>query len=572
MKKILKRMMALGLSTIAAATVLAGCGGATGDSGIKIDENKTQLYVASYQGGVGRKWLDNVIARFEEQYQNVPFEDGKMGVQIVPSVDKKYIGSQLVDTIKTDDNDVYFTQEIDYFTFASRGLVLDLTDFIKTTANQNDNKTIYSKLSSDDQETLAVDGKYYAIPHYELYPGLSYDAGIFEREKLYFSDEIEADGTRKFIVNNKTKKSCGPDGEYETYDDGLPSSMMELHKLVDKMKGRTVQSFIWTGSYVYYTTMLVQALYQSYLGANGVRVGLDFDSNGEEIEIVKKVNSDGTIETENVVITRDNAYLLKETAALYYALQFASKIFKSTDYYYPGCTSGSFSHTAAQEYFMNSGLNGKPNVAMLIEGNYWYNEARDYDVFKDLETYYPETYTDKDVKFMPLPQRYDGTVTEGNGGSPVLVDTYSAFAFVNKNIDSSKIELAKMFLSFCYSDNELVEFTKTTGTIKGVEYDYAAATSSVSDFEKSVIEIRTAAKNGNSFVRYISNDPIYRQNRSVLNIANTSEFWASTVGGVKEHYFYNAVKANGVDYKDYFKGMAIGKNNWNASFNTTENN
>jgi len=572
MKNTVKRILALTLSVISAGSILAGCnkGGNTG--GVTIDKNKSQLYVASYQGGVGRKWLDRAIQRFEEKYKDAHFEEGKTGVQVVPSVDTKYIGSQLVGTIGTDSNEVYFTQEMDYFTYVSRELVYDLTDLVKNTVNEDDGKTIFSKLNADDQKTLADNGKYYALPHYELYSGLSYDAGVFQREKFYFSDEIDSDGTRKFVVNNKTKKSCGPDGKYDTYDDGLPSSMMELNKLVDRMKERGVQSFIWTGSYVYYTSMIIQALYANCLGADGLRAGLNFDSNGKEIEIVKKVNADGTIETENVVITRDNAYLLKETSALYYALQFASKIFTSSDYYYPGCTSNSFSHTAAQDYFMNSGLNGKPNVAMLIEGSYWYNEARDYNVFKDLQTYYPETYMDKDIKFMPLPQQYEGTVTENNGSSPIMVDTYNSYAFINKKIDSSKVELAKTFLSFCYSDDELIEFTKNTGVLKGVDYDPSAAASSVSSFENSVFEMRKAAKEGNSFVRYISGDPIFRKNLSVLNLKDTSEFWASTVGGVKHHYFYNAVKANGVDYKDYFKGMAIGQETWNASFNKTENN
>ena len=569
MKKTMKRIIALTLSAISAVSLLAGCGD-DGD-GIVIDESKSQLYVASFQGGTGRKWLDKAIERFEDKYKDTSFESGKMGVQIVPSVDKNYIGTMLVSTIGTDDYEVYFTQEMDYFTYASRDLVLDLTDLIKNTVNEDDGKTIYSKLTADDKETLAVDGKYYAIPHFEFYTGLSYDAGVFAREKFYFSDDIDTDGTRKFVVNNKSKKSCGPDGVYNTDDDGLPSSIMELNKLVDRMKERGVQSFIWTGSYVYYTTMLVQALYASYLGADGLRVGLDFDSHGKEIEIVKKVNADGTIETEKKVITRENAYLLKETAALYYALQFAQKIFTSSDYYYPGCTSGQFSHTAAQEYFMNSGLNGKPNVGMIIEGNYWYNEARDYNVFKDLETYYPETYTDKDVKFMPLPQQYAGTVTEGNGKAPVLVDVAMAYSFVNKNIDASKVELAKTFLSFCYSDNELLEFTKNAGVVRGVEYDYSSVSSSVSGFEKSVLDMRASAKNNNTFVRYISNDPIYRRNMSVLNIVNSGEFWSSTVNGTKQHYFYNAVRADGIDYKDYFKGMAIGQTLWNSSFNTVEN-
>ena len=56
-----------------------------------------------------------------------------------------------------------------------------------------------------------------------------------KNERLYFSDDIDTDGTRKFIINNNTKKSCGPNGEYGDYDDGLPSSYQEFYKLLEKM-------------------------------------------------------------------------------------------------------------------------------------------------------------------------------------------------------------------------------------------------------------------------------------------------------------------------------------------------
>ncbi len=582
MNKKLKRISAL----IISGAMLVSTFAFTGCGGDEIDDTKTQLYVASYAGGAGEVWFNDVIDRFVEEYEDVSFEEGKKGVQIHRSFNDVYLGTKLSENIAGDDYEVYFTQEMDYHYWVTRGLVLDLTDLVtgkdaegNDVYQVSDGKTIYSKLTDADKESLAVDGKYYAIPHYELYNGLSYDAGIFQDAKLFFADAIDtADttypGTRKFITNAATKKSPGPNGIYENGggDDGLPSSMAELNKLVDKAKlADGVDPFCWTGSYVYYTTMLMQGLVQNLLGADGVNALLNFTSNGKPIDIVKKINADGSIVTEPVVLTRENAYLVKESAALYYALQFAEKIFTDSTYYYSGSTSGSFGNEAAQDWFMNSGLNGKNSVAIFIEGNYWYNEARDADVFSDLQKYYPETYTRKNVKFMSLPRQISGTVTEGNGTAPVMVDTYSSYAFINANIDEKHIDAAKAFLAFCYDDSNLIKFTEITGVTKGVEYNYMAAADQVSNFEKSVLEMRNEAVTGNSFVRMNSNDPIYRAHRDELNLSNMSSFWTSYVNGGTQNYFYNAVRASGVSYIDYFKGMAIGKSAWDSNFNTVRN-
>ena len=70
MKKGLK-WIALVMAGTTIMTGLTACGKTpfvnTGDV-VKKDENKTQLYVGCYEGGVGREWLDSAIKRFEKQY------------------------------------------------------------------------------------------------------------------------------------------------------------------------------------------------------------------------------------------------------------------------------------------------------------------------------------------------------------------------------------------------------------------------------------------------------------------------------------------------------------------------
>lgn len=564
MKKLCSKVLAL----VLASTAIVPAVGCSRSSGEKVDENKSQLYVGLYDGGVGTQYIEEIKSRFEEKYADVSFEDGKTGVQIMWDGGPSYLGANLLSTIVSDDMDVYFTEEASLYDYIAQGTILDITDLVTQTVNEDDGKTIYSKLIDSDKEALAVNGKYYAIPHTELYTGLSYDAGIFKKKNLYFADNLDTEdtvypGTNSFVMDASQKKSCGPDGKYDTYDDGLPSSFMEFYKLIDKMKQNSVDAFVFPGMYMLYTNMLYISLYQSYVGTTGVRLNFDYDSNGEEVEIVTGFKSNGQPIIEKKVITRDNAYLLKQTAGLYYAQEFAAKVYSDSSYYYNKCTASTVSHINAQEFFMNSGIDGSNYIGMLMEGNYWYNEASDDGVFKRLKSDYSETYMEKDPRWMALPQQYEGRVTEGNGASPVLMDSYNSYAFINAKIKSSKVDLAKTFLSFCYSDAELINFTKTTnGITLGVNYDLDAARESLDDFGKSVLDVRADAVKGNSFARAISSDPIFTNNQAKFKMNASAIYWESTKGT----YLYTAARQN-ISVKDFFQGMWISESEWKNSYN-----
>ena len=86
-----------------------------------------------------------------------------------------------------------------------------------------------NKLDESQQIALtAKNGSYYALPHYEIYTGLVYDADLFTEKAFYFA---KGGGW----TDEDSEKSCGPDGIYNTYDDGLPSSYEEFYKMMDKM-------------------------------------------------------------------------------------------------------------------------------------------------------------------------------------------------------------------------------------------------------------------------------------------------------------------------------------------------
>ena len=563
----MKRLLACGLAAVAvcsSVSALGACSQVIDD----VDATKTQLYIANYNGGVGEKWLDEAAKRFEAQYKDVVFEPGtdKVGAQIMIDHNKAYDGLSLKTSMATDSKyEVYFTGGANYLDYTGNKLLYDLTDLVSDKVNADDGKTILSKIDAARADALTVGGKIYAIPHYELFPGPSYDAGVFQAKKLYFADTIDTSdteypGTRTFVVNNMTKKSCGPNGIYGDYDDGLPSSVHEFYKLMDKMTKNNVEPFVWTGASTHYTNQLIRTLYANLGGIELMNATHEFDSHGKPIEIVTGFNPDGTPIIQNTVITTENGYLVKQAAALYYGIEFAQKIRSNQENFHLPCVSSTFSHLTTQEAFANSGLNGEDYIGMIIDGNWWYNEANDDGIFERLAYDYPEDYTKKDYKVMPMPVQYAGTVTEGNGKAPVVFTTGDSFAFVNNNIQDHKIMIMEEFLSFVYSDAELCKFTEiTNGILRGVNYDYSSVKTNLNSFANSAISLLETAKAAGTFRVAMTSNKIHNNNRAVFALSMNQ--WIETMKGMFPIAAFDTSSTK-KDAENWFKSLWITGDAW----------
>lgn len=562
MKKILTKVMALLLAVCSMISITA-CTVVVED----VNEDQSQLYVANYTGGTGEKWLEDVKGRFETAYQEVSFEEGKKGVQIITDSNKSYDGQTLETTLETSDFDVFFTHSAAYFNYASSGNLLDLTSLIKNKVG-SDNKTIESKLTDSAKNNLPVNGKYYAIPHAEVTSSnIQYDAGVFKLKNLYFGTAIDTEdttypGTRKFVANSSSEKSCGPNGVKGDYDDGLPSTYMEFYKMMDKMTKNNVIPFVWTGKSMHYTNILTVSLLASYLGGDLSTVNYDFESDAT-LEVIESFTGDTPNITTITGINENNANKIRSSAALYYALELCEKVFSNKDNYYRESPLTTYTHLDAMTTFARSGLNGQDHVAMLIDGNYWYNEAATDGIFKDLKDNFPYNYTEKDFKVMPLPVKYAGTVVEGEGIAPTMMASGGSYAFVNSKIDENIIDLAEEFLSFCYTDSELCAFTvATNGILKAVNYDYSSLTD-LPSYAKSVLEITAYAKANGSYVLPLSNNATYIKNARYLSMGPTSEYWKLKADGKNYLGAYDAFTSKPkVSVKDAFLGMALSDTQW----------
>lgn len=519
-----------------------------------IDKNKTQLYVFSYNGGIGNKWLLEDIAGFEEMYKDTSFENGKIGVQVFPDILQKVNGRAMVSTIAASSYEVIFNEYIYYNEWVSKGLLLDISDILEK--KNTDSKTIASKMSATQAEKLTINGKIYALPHYEAFRGVVYDVDLFEKEKLYFAkDRTYGD----FILKSGDKKSAGPDGVFDTFDDGLPATYEEFFRLCDYMVDeKNITPFIWTGEQSAYTLFLAYALYETMAGADEAMLDYSFGVGAEGdaayANIVRSFQS-GQPVAERVKISEENGYELKQTEAKYRALEFLFRIFNTDKYFYrDSMGNATMSNRVAQESFIFSKLENKP-VAMLIDGSFWEAEAQESFLLSEMS--FGEKAKNRNFAKMALPGVYSGEVNEKNGKKQVLNNYINAYCGINANINPGKIDLAKKFVQYCYSDKGLNQFTKSTGMTIGVEYDLTEDTlAAMSEYSKNLFDLRKES------------DVITMQSKSKLFISNEqtlgeySNFWVSG------NYTYpiNAFKAGQKRAEEYFKGMAISQARWKALY------
>ena len=529
--------------------------------GVKIDKTKTQLYVFSYNGGVGNEWLDHTIESFEAKYADKSFEEGKTGVQVIPDKQKD-AGTSMVDSFKNKNIDVVFNETVRYNEWVKKGNLKDITDIVTGENELDGNKKIVDKLADDKKAALtARDGKYYALPHYEAFRGVVYDMDLFKQKKLYFAADRTMDD---FILNDTDAKSAGPDGKTGTYDDGLPATYSEFWTLCDKMVASNVIPFIWSGEEETYSEFLLYALSETMAGATESKLNYNFGHGVENdadktARIVTGFTGDdkNPVPTvEEKVITEENGYLMRQTESKYRALEFLFKIFNTEGYYHKDSIGKlTMSNTEAQQTFIFSSLENKP-IGMLIEGTFWETEAK--DSMELAVQSYGDRAKNRNFGWMPLPGVYDTKdnkveVNETNGKKQVYSDYINAYCGISANCSGVRLDLAKKFVKYCYSDAGLNEFTKYTGMRRGVNYELAPdTTQNLSSFYKSVLTAREEAE----VITPMSDSPLFMENENTFTLYNY--VWNS-----KNYTFpVSAYRGKMTSAKTYFDGMKLTAADW----------
>lgn len=571
----MKKLFTKGIMSVLALTFAfgaVGCGGLGGDS------DATVIYVQNFGGGVGREWLDNAIVRFQEKVKDTEYETGKKGVEfdITSSTKVSYMD------IKTSGEHLYFVQPTDSVQLKMQeGLFLDLTDIVTSELETIDGESvsIEDKITEDYRYAFqANDGKYYTLPHYELYAAVSYDQDMFDKYGLYFADSTDGEKytcslTKQdvyFVSNKNVKKSCGNDGKYGTDDDGLPTTLFELVALCDYMKeNASITPFVVSGDHIGYTAHLLDALWAAMAGYEARASVHSFEGKVQTVTgfsdapLFPGVSSIKAPETAEADVKTSTGYKAVNQVGRYYASAFL-ELAEKQGWIDKRSTQNSFTHKDAMRAFI---LNNDTKVGMHIEGTYWYNEAKSYGLFEEYKRV-NVTDTDKRIQYLHMPTSLNTPVTENNGREEIMVSNHTAYAMINGNLAQKSgqegvIKACKDFLKFLYTEEELQSFTATTGVVKlAMNYQVGEDTLNLlSDYQQSVMKLR----NNNRVVQQLANNELFIKNKTLFT-------WGPSLGWKPQldsmHTYDNFIVAYraGSNAQTCFEKTGYTQSGWESRF------
>lgn len=566
----------LSLIMIFCCSVLGGCRKKITPIPRPIYYNRTQLYVSNYVGDLDDKWLINVKNRFEEAYKDYSFKNGKKGVQILIDNSNYNTGKAIITTISGSRNNVFFAKDAYYYEFVDKGLIADITDIVTQDLGLygETGVTIEDKLLPQHKAFYkTTDNKYYAIPHYSTYNGIMYDVDLFETKKFYFAanESVDANttpyntdidnGNNGFIFEKDDKKSNGPDGKPNTYDDGLPATYEEFFILCSCIAHSNHAPIIWSGEYRNdYIQNLCQALATDYEGK--IQTELHYGFNATANNLVKSISDNGTVVFDIPKgIYSNNGYELSRSAGKYYALDFYQKLSSNPAFYLNKNYNITLSPKMAYEDFLFSSPEGFEPIAMICEDITW--ERRATSSFEDIAIEYGDEYSkhNRRIGIMPLPKATKDQI----GKTFTVLDTANSLGFINANCDPDELALSKAFLQFCYTDVSLKDFTLTTSVPKALDYELTDnELSQMSYFGKSVWNVRE-----NCDVVYpLSTNPFFMENQKALSYHNMFE---SVIGDKTYNSIADSLRGTNPDRisaKDYFNGIIAKYDSswWNDTF------
>ena len=567
----------------ASSLVVASCGGSKDP-----DANKTKIYVELKSGGTGVQWLVDAGNRFTAKMGNHSYEDGKEGVVIVPVP----VPGSNINTAETSGTAIYDLENMPRIeNYANKVLCID--DMMRAKSDMRNGQAISpaDKISEDQLDRYLVGGKFYGAPTCEYYPTISYDKNLFDKYGLYLANpdaieneeagldlhESEILAQDYYFVKSKSLKSCGPDGTYNTEDDGMPSSILELIALCEYMKGKGIAPFNFTGGYDYYSNFLPTALFTALQGYEVARSNYTFDG---EIEIVTGMTSENLFAgydgikkptTKKVTVTEETGYYTTWKIEKYYAEAFVELCVKN-NWFGPSATNGD-DQKAAMSKFVFSDYQNNPKIGMLLDGSYWYNEATEGDnyfqMLEDQKYLVAGQGEERDVRVMPLPVNMTESVEEGEGKPQTLLEMNYGMFVLNKNLETQPglMQASLDFLSFLYTDAELSAYTASTSILRSMNYELNPADEDkISSFGKNLIDVINTP--GNKVLYFAGNNNTFK-----TGMASFSQGWSNAVFGLNSiNSIYKLMAIESKTNPDYasaeylFKAQSIDKTTWEAMY------
>ena len=470
----MKKIIGTGLAFLLSVTCLAGCGGKVVES---YDEDKTQIFVNVFNGGLGTEWMYDLRDQFNAV--NTEYE-----VVVKP---KKMEAPEIVEDLMDGDAyaDVYFACGVGYQVGIYRDYFEDLSDVMDMEPDGAGTGKVKDKMIGYDawQKMASKYGQgTYVFPNCDTLYGLVFDYQLFVENGWlqYATAADEAALTAQGITYTKqgailkfasaTGKvnykegdillSAGKDGKFGTYDDGQPTTVAEFDDMLNMIAygDKKAKTMLYSSSYSNYLHDMQVAIYAQYMGMDQADVLFDFDSNGQPIQM-----HNGSAKE----ITVTNGYEVYQSEAVYQSLAFLKKYMTGSMVDSKTLMESSYSHTDAQNDFLLGYKKETGFPAILAEGNWWENEAR--EMFRSIaKEDASRGFGQREYRMFVYPtiegQAMDADKTAIGAGDVQGV-------VVAKQKDAKKLEKIKEFLLLSVKNENLKRFTQFTGCTKLFDYE-----------------------------------------------------------------------------------------------------
>lgn len=507
MKKKLTKVFSLVMAAALTGTLLSGCGGTEADNDAPFDNTKAHLYIGNLLSGFRDDWLKAQIADFEEYYKDTDF-DGKKGIQVhIDNKNSEFLQSAIYENMKYYENDLYYLDNIpDLERFVTGNVIAETTEWVTEKIYDEDGniakdtgkpatQSIIDTMYEGWAQDYEFDGKYYGLSWRVAYGGIIYDADLFDSEGLYYYADGELGATQEDIDAGDC--SIGPDGKPGTIDDGMPVTWADFLRLVNEMVAKNITPFTWAGQTSYQRSNAFNYIYANYEGANDY--ALNFSLNG----------TDGTLGE----ITEATGYKLLEQEGRNAALKAFYDISRDTRNYSENAFKSTQSHKQAEyEYVFSTRTNKK--IAMLMEGGWWEVEAKEY--FNTMGKTNPNLgYGKRNFRLLPVPDfvGVDGVETQTNNERVLYGTGSNSLECVSAN--SPRKELAKLWLQFVHSREQLSSFTEETSAFR--PFNFVATEEEFARYTSYTKSIYTMIDEGAKTVTDHSNSKFYKANNSYFD-------------------------------------------------------
>lgn len=521
------------LMSVAMCFAAVGCGGGNNNPGGNTGAgDRLQLNVVYYDFGFGGGYVNELAKRFEELYKDVQIGD-KTGVFVNTIAERKddiFKNAQLMK--QRTDIDVAFAENMFYDTLANNGALMDVSDVVNETSKY-DNKTIASKMNNQQKSYLTRDGAIYAVPNYASSYGIIYNIDLFEKNNWYFKDGYKLpDGYNEydaicdygvyqstningmFVSSPVDKKTAGPDGVYDTEDDGLPCTYDEFFWLCKKIV-QTNESvpMVWTGNY--FNDYLCRFLKSLLADAEGLDNYIaNYDPVGKTAEDLVEIDDDGNVTVlAGQTLTSADAANIRLQKGLYDGLRFINMLVGVKEYHWERAfdESSSSQYDAQRQFLLSYADDGIKDIAMLLDGAWWENEAKDDNAFAEIESLYGAGNCAKRFGWLTLPKVSKAAYEESK--QVYCADSLNAFVVIRNGVTGDKAEIAKDFVRYACSDESLQAFTVVTGALKAFDYTLSDANyKKLTDFGKAYYDAMKNKITKPTFVYSYANSALYASN------------------------------------------------------------